>query len=191
MDRTDIFVSYSHEDRQWLKILRRYFKPLEDNDHVAIFDDTHIQPSEHWRNEITAALQRAKIAILLVTQSFLISDFITREELPNILKAEEHRGLLIFWIAIKSSTYKGSPIEHFQAANNPNKPLNSLPGPNRERELVEIAQRLKHAVDYRSRGGARRSNNLDAHGAYSAGPKSLRPAANSSDCSPGLRHSCR
>src|SRR5712692_718142 len=115
MARTDIFVSYSHFDNWWLEELKRYFKPLERSERVALWDDTRIQPGEEWQNEIKEALQRAKIAILLVSQNFINSDFIRNNELPNILKAERECGLKIFWLQIEPST-RCSSIAKFQAA---------------------------------------------------------------------------
>ena len=144
--RTDIFVSYSHADDEWLKQLKLYLKPLESSGTMTFWDDSQIMPGAKWRDEIKQALQRAKVAVLLVSQSFLASDFITDEELRTALEAEERGGLTIFWIAVSSSTYKNSPIEQFQAANNPDRPLDSLKPAERNAELVKIAGKIQETL---------------------------------------------
>ena len=40
MDRTTIFVSYSHQDSEWLKRLRVHLAPLEREHGLEIWDDT-------------------------------------------------------------------------------------------------------------------------------------------------------
>lgn len=146
MERTGIFISYSHTDKRWLDIVHPYFEPLEESHHAELWDDRRIQPGTRWRKEIAEVLGRAKIAILLVTQNFITSNFIKQQELPIILKAQRDRGLIIFWLAVKKCTPEPS-IEEFQCANNPNKPVNSLSGSSRDRELVEVAKRLKAAIE--------------------------------------------
>ena len=47
--RTTVFISYSHADRAWLERLKRHFKPLIRDGFLDCWDDTHIQPGDHWQ----------------------------------------------------------------------------------------------------------------------------------------------
>ena len=58
--------------------------------------DTQIAPSRRWKVEINQALAEAKAAICLVSSGFIASEFITRVELPTLLKAEAERGLRVY-----------------------------------------------------------------------------------------------
>lgn len=144
--RTAVFICYSHSDAKWLEHLQPYFKPLERQGEISVWNDTQIQPGQKWKEEIRRALGRAKVAVLLVSQAFLASDFITQQELPSILKAEKERGLTVFWIAISSCTYYGTPIEDFQAANNPEKPLDSFRPAKLKSELVKITRKIQNVI---------------------------------------------
>jgi len=147
MGRTEIFISYSHADIKWLKLLKDFLKPLEKSGKLVSWVDTKLQPGDRWEDGIREALQRARIALLLVSQKFIASDVITDLELPSILKEEQERGLTVFWIAISASTVEDTPIYQFQAANDPRRPLDNLSPAKLRAELVNIMNKLKEIVD--------------------------------------------
>jgi len=147
MSRSDIFISYCHKDAKWLEQLLTHLKPLERDDNITVWKDTDIQAGDKWKDKIRTALERAKVAVLLVTPNFLDSDFIHAVELPHFLKASETNGLRILWIAVSASRYRGSAIEQFQSANNPEKPLDILTKPRRNQELVKITEKIAQAVN--------------------------------------------
>src|SRR5208283_5931062 len=122
-----IFVSYSHKDTPWLRRIQTVFEPLVRNSGVDLWADDRISPGLAWRDELAGALRSAKLALLLVSPDYLASPFIAENELPPLLDAAKSRGLSIFWISVSASLYKETPLVHFQAANDPSRPLDSLP----------------------------------------------------------------
>src|ERR1043166_7664288 len=91
-NRTSIFVSYSHQDIEWLTRLRVHLRPLERVHPIEIWDDTRINPGADWLKEIQTALQLAKVAVLLISADFLASEFISTNELPRLLDAAARGG---------------------------------------------------------------------------------------------------
>ncbi len=141
-----VFISYSHDDGDWLKRLRKSLKLLERKGLIDIWDDTEIQPGDKWHEEIDKALRRSKLALLLVSQNFAASDFILDEELPYILSAAERESVLLLWIAVTSAPFDDIGIGQFQALNNPTEPLDSLDSGACNRELTKIYEKIKAAV---------------------------------------------
>ena len=122
----NIFVSYSHKDKKGLDQLKTAIAPLLSNNQIDLWDDNRINPGEKWEEEIAKALEKSKIAILLVSPNFLASSFITQKEIPQIFHNAEGKGLIIFWICLSSCAYVLSPINKFQCAHDPAKPLDQL-----------------------------------------------------------------
>src|SRR5262249_13184611 len=106
-------------------------------------DDQQIKPGDEWLAEIKKSLSAAKLALLLVTQDFLRSDFIKRQELVSLLSGAEQGGLKIAWIAVKDCTVEDSPIYKFQALNDPKHPLATLGEAERDRVLHDIYTKVK------------------------------------------------
>jgi internalin A len=123
-----------------------FLQPLEKQGLLRIWDDTNIRPGSEWLEEIKLSLESARVAVLLITQNFLTSEFIDQKELPVLLKKAENRGCLIFWVAVSESTVDDSELSRFQAANDPKQPLDTLSEPEQNRVFKSIYDRMKEAV---------------------------------------------
>ena len=141
-----VFISYSHEDAEWLSKLKLFLRPLEDQGLLHIWDDTDIRPGAQWFDDIRRSLESARVAVFLVTQNFLNSEFIREKELPVLLKNAQDRGCLVFWVAVSSSTVSDSELARFQSANDPARPLDGLPVAEQNKVLKEIYDKMKNAV---------------------------------------------
>ena len=138
--RDHIFISYSHADRVWLERLNTFLKPLKRAQKIVVWDDTAIQHTDVWHAEIQHGLDHACIAILLVSANFFASDFIHEVELPTLLQAAADAGVKILPIIVGTSRFEREPqLYQFQAANNPRRPLNSLPPHEADTILQNVA----------------------------------------------------
>jgi len=91
-----------------------HLKPLERDGLIDLWVDTRLRPGDRWKKEISAALERAQVAILLISADFLASDFITNDELPPILTAAEQKGTRIIPIILKPCRFaRDKNLRHF------------------------------------------------------------------------------
>src|SRR5512133_170514 len=121
--RTKVFISYSHADKAWLERLKRHLKPLVREGHLDYWDDTHIRPGDDWQQEIRAALDRAQVAVLLISADFFASDFIDEDELPPLLATAQAKGVRILPVILSASRIaRDARLARFQAANSPDRP---------------------------------------------------------------------
>ena len=139
-----MFISYSNEDIEWLKLLRKQLKPLEKKG-LNVWSDRDIIPGQEWLTEIDKSLDRVKVAVLLVSANFLDSDFIQNQELPRFLKAAERQEITILPVLISACVWEESEIVKFQSPSDPKQPLEALKGHDLNQNLKDIVIRIKEA----------------------------------------------
>jgi hypothetical protein len=165
--RDKVFISYSRTDKKWLEQLKKWLKQFVREEKISIWDDTKIAAGADWREEIKRALQSTRVAVLLVSQDFLASDFIQRDELPPLLEAAENDEAKILWMAVRPSMYKDTVIARYQALNEPSKPLSTLKTANQETALVKICEKIKavlSVIQFQSRSEDDRTTGPEAAG---------------------------
>jgi hypothetical protein len=144
--REGIFFSYSHDDKKWLEQIKLALAPATRSGLISEWDDTQIQPGAKWREEIQAALASAKVAVLLVSNTFLNSEFIASEELPALLEAAKDDGVVICPVVLEDCLYDYSALKDYQAANDISKPLIALSAAKRNEAISKIARKILEAM---------------------------------------------
>ncbi len=84
-----VFVSYSHANCDYLQddSLLGFLKGFE-KEQVEFWSDQHIRAGESWHEVIKANIQDADIALVLVSQPFLDSDYCQNEEIQGLLACQ-------------------------------------------------------------------------------------------------------
>ncbi len=143
--RTSVFISYSHADTQWLRLLNTHLKPLTRDHKVEIWSDQKIRKGESWRARIHKQLAMARVGIFLVSADFLASDFIHAEELPPLLKAAEKEGAILLTVIVRpcAGAFQDSPLSRLQAMNGPHAPLSGMSKTQREQVMASLYDELR------------------------------------------------
>jgi hypothetical protein len=143
----NVFISYSHTDTEFLDRLLVHLKPLEKSNQLELWVDTRLRAGDKWRREIEKALERANVAILLVSADFLASDFITENELPPLLKNAEERGTRVVPLIVKPCRFmRDKNLRVFQSVNDPKKALILLPSGQQELIYDQVAAEVEKSV---------------------------------------------
>jgi hemoglobin-like flavoprotein len=139
-----VFISYAHEDRAWLEKFNEYLRPAEQKGLLRLWSDQKIGPGASWSEEIREALSRSRVALLLVTQAFINSDFIRNDELRSLLAAHQKGDLQLYWVPISASLPELVGLNHLQAAPgcDPEHPLDGLDQADREQRIVQICRAI-------------------------------------------------
>ena len=111
--RSEVFVSYAREDnrdrQKWLRHLEAPLRALSNTRNIPFWYDTQIRIGQKWDEEIKAHLDRARIALLLLSNNFLGSSYIMGTELPWILSAAERGELKVVPILLEHCDFEACP----------------------------------------------------------------------------------
>ena len=143
--RASIFISYSHEDAKWLKMLIIHLTPLEPKGMLERWDDTRIKSGQEWRIEIAKAIESAKVAVLLISASFMASEFIMNSEVPALLSKAKDHGTVILPVLISPCIFE--PLSQFQAVNSPTRTLVEMDRGARDRVWISVVKRITEVLN--------------------------------------------
>ncbi len=145
--KSSLFISYSHVDREYLDRLMVHLKPLEKEGLIDLWVDTRLRAGDRWKREIEKALERANVAILLVSADFLASDFITENELPPLLRNAEDQGTRIIPLIVKPCRFtRDKNLRHFQSLNDPKESLILVDEGEREAFYDRLASEVEQSL---------------------------------------------
>lgn len=101
-----IFVSYAREDAKWLD--RNYphnlIPFLMDSlrrHNVGFWFDKELRPGDEFARHIASEIDGAQIALLIVSQSFLNSEFITNREMPRIHERANQGKMVVIPVLVE------------------------------------------------------------------------------------------
>ena len=157
--RTTVYISYSHQDQEWLAKIVSLLAPLGKNIHL--WSDTEIMPGADWKREIDNALDAAEIVILLVSSSYLSSAFIREIEIPRIIEKAKSGEPVIIPIIINSSMLGESAVSRFQSLNPLSEPLNEIPKSKSNKYLEKLKDIIIHQLDKTSDYAIRPNTKVD------------------------------
>ena len=144
--RDTVFVSYSHEDTPLRDEIARAFRErLPDFPSAHVWADSRIEAGDVWYQEIVRAMHRTRVAVLLVSQAFLSSPFISAKERPFLVDAADAGVLKLLWMNVDVDDVSAIPgdIGRFQALHGGRR---LPPGPEPRRQVLgELASAVQSA----------------------------------------------
>jgi hypothetical protein len=141
-ERTRIFIAYSFPEKRWLDRVQAALAPVAASETLVVWDERRIRASAIWRTELPEVLASSKVAIMIVSDLFLESDFITQVRLPARLERERQNGLQICWVLVSHCLFELAGLKESDAANAIDSALDALSGPKRDAELAEIGRKV-------------------------------------------------
>lgn len=103
---TRIFVSYAREDAKWLdksnphNLIPFLMESLRRHN-VNFWFDKELKGGDVFEQHIAAEIDNSQIALLIVSQSFLNSEFIENKEMPRILERARQGKMIVIPVLVE------------------------------------------------------------------------------------------
>ena len=107
-----IFFSYARADREICDRLIDHLSPLEATGDAALWRDHTVAYGENFEVSIRQKLNAADIILLLISSSYLGSDFCYNTEVPIALERSETDNATVIPIILRAVDWEGLPFSH-------------------------------------------------------------------------------
>lgn len=141
-----VFFSYSHDDKVYRDRIHKHLGVLEHQNFIECWWDGEIEPGAAWHEEIVARLNSADLIVILVSASFLASEFCHIEEMNRALVRHDCGEARIIPVLVRSCLWDSSPLRKLQFLPDGRRPLAELGKQKLDRALTDIARNIAEAV---------------------------------------------
>ena len=117
----ELFYSYAHEDERHLNQLQKHLNVLVIDRLMSHWYDRDIPPGDEWDRKIDERIRSADIILLIVSPSFLASEYIREKELKIALQRHEAGAARVIPVILEKCLWKKRAV--FQGV----KKLQALP----------------------------------------------------------------
>src|SRR5262245_26023792 len=139
-----IFISYSHKDERLRRELEAHLSLLKREGLVEHWSDRKIGAGEEWKGAIDKNLARADIVLLLVSATFIHSDYCFDVEMKRALNRHRAGRTRVIPIILRPVDWHSAPFGKLQALPTDGKPVtNHRP---RDAAWLEVAKGIRAVV---------------------------------------------
>ena len=124
-DRTKVFIAYCFPEKRWLDRVQAELDPVLGNGRCVIWDERKLASGVMWKTELPDVLASTKVAMMIVSDLFLESDFVTRARLPALLEMERKNGLEICWVLASHCLFELAGLKEADAGPPDNFPVHA------------------------------------------------------------------
>lgn len=137
--RQGIFIAYCFPDRKWLDRVQAALKPVAGPEPVVVWDERKLNAGATWKADLGELLAGRKIALLIVSEIFLESGFLTQAKFPEMLDHERANGLKVCWVLAGHCLHEFAGLQRTDAAHDTAFALDGLGLEKRDAELAKVA----------------------------------------------------
>ncbi len=174
-----VFISYSHADGKYCEALKEHLTQLRRDGLIDLWQDRRISPGQDWKKEIEANLEAADLVLLLVSQSFIASEYCIETEMKRALERHANGEIQVVPIVVRPCDWTRAPIGKLQCLPKDGRAISS--SRNRDKAWLDVVIGLRQVIEQLQTSQAKEAA-ADSAGRASTGTKSTADSSFESRC---------
>lgn len=111
----DVFISYSHEDERFRRLLEQHLSLLQREGILRAWHDRKLTAGTEWEGAIHDALERAAVVLLLVSPSFMASRYAWDIEMERAMERHRAGEARVIPVLLRVVDWERAPFATLQA----------------------------------------------------------------------------
>ena len=140
-----LFYSYSHKDEELRKELEDHLSLLRRQGVISGWHDRMIGAGEEWKGQLDKNLEEAQIILLLISPSFLASDYCYDIETKRALDRDDKGEAKVIPVLLRPVDWEGAPFARLQGLPIDLRPVTTWT--NKDEAFKNIAQGIRRAIE--------------------------------------------
>jgi len=141
-----IFYSYAHEDEQLRKELDNHLSLLRRQNLISGWYDRNIEGGHEFGPEIRKHLNSADIILLLISPSFMGSDYCYEEEMMRAMERHDAGNARVIPVLLRTVDWHQAPFGKLLALPRDGKAVTEWA--NKDQAFFDVAQRIRTVVKH-------------------------------------------
>lgn len=141
-----VLSCYTLADKDMAVKLKEHLSPLVNNGLISLWDNDNIIPGTELKQEVDKHLDEAQIILLLITSSFLASEYCYNVEVQRAIERHERKETWVIPVLLQPSLWRMPPLDKLTTPL----PDNTKPvalWSNRQQGFENVAQGILKVVE--------------------------------------------
>lgn len=140
-----LFISYSHKDESFMEEFEEHLSQLKRNKIISLWHDRKLVAGGDWKGGIDSNLESSDVVILLISPSFLASDYCCEIELAKALEMHDSSQAVVVPIVIRECDWTEGQFSKLQALPKDAKAVNKWE--DRDSAWTDAVKGLKRLIE--------------------------------------------
>jgi tetratricopeptide (TPR) repeat protein len=141
----EVFYSYAHEDEELRVRLSNHLRILVRQGVISDWWDRKITPGENFADRIDEHLEQARVILLLISSSFIASDYCYEIEMRRALERNEAGDARVVAVILRPVLWEDSPLGKLNVLPIDARPVTSWP--DADEAFANVAAGIKAVVE--------------------------------------------
>ena len=137
----DLFISYSHADKQLYELLSKHLMPLQHEEVINHWSDRQIMPGTEFGDEIMAQLNKADVILLLISPDFVASKYCWGIEMKRAMARHETQSARVIPVILRPVDWFKCPFGKLLALPTDGKAVTTWA--NQDEAFLDVAKSIR------------------------------------------------